>query len=104
MFVVSKLLQYMHQPCDSHVVAAKRYLNGTTGRGLMFQKEHIASLRLRAYSDSNWSSDPGTNVQLQVLLSSLGQILFHGELRNNPLFLKVQLRLNIGRWLPLQLS
>ncbi|XP_022151604.1 uncharacterized protein LOC111019517 [Momordica charantia] len=77
-FAVSKLSQHLHSPTDEHLVAAKRvlrYLRGSVGLGLIFQKgcclDH--SLRLTAYSDSDWAGDSNDR------RSTIGFVIFLGS-------------------------
>ncbi|XP_022143489.1 uncharacterized protein LOC111013365 [Momordica charantia] len=58
-FAVGKLSQFMHAPCESHLVAAKRilrYLSGSLQFSIMFQRSS-SNLRLHAFSDSDWAGD-----------------------------------------------
>ena len=57
-FAVSRISQFMHSPGREHFEAAYRilkYLKGTPGQGLMFQKrEH---LQVEVYTDADWAGD-----------------------------------------------
>jgi hypothetical protein len=60
-YVVHCLSQHMHSPLQSHLKAALRvlkYLKGSPGSGLQFNKE--SDIKLRAYSDSDWAKCPKT--------------------------------------------
>uniref|UniRef100_A0A2N9IRW5 Reverse transcriptase Ty1/copia-type domain-containing protein n=1 Tax=Fagus sylvatica TaxID=28930 RepID=A0A2N9IRW5_FAGSY len=57
-FAVNQVCQFMHNPTDVHLMAAKRilrYLRSTLHRGLLF---HPSSLQLQAYADTDWAGDP----------------------------------------------
>lgn len=56
-FTTSLRLRFMHSPSDIHFKTAKRvlrYLKGTTGFGVWFEKSLDGCLR--GYSDSDWAS------------------------------------------------
>lgn len=61
-YSVNKVCQFMASPLDSHWRAVKRilrYLCGTSHNGLLLQPaSHDGKFSLRAYSDSDWASDP----------------------------------------------
>jgi len=49
----------MHQPQEDHIKAAMRivrYLKGTPGSGIMFQKH--GHLNIEAYTDADWAGNP----------------------------------------------
>lgn len=55
-YAVSALGQFMCEPKQIHLVAAKhilRYLRGTVGYGLRYSSD--MNLKLHGYSDSNWA-------------------------------------------------
>ncbi|KAE8657094.1 hypothetical protein F3Y22_tig00116997pilonHSYRG00993 [Hibiscus syriacus] len=55
-YSVSKVAQFMHEPRESHLQAAKRilrYLAGTTEYGLLF-KPSKETLRVVAFADTDW--------------------------------------------------
>ncbi|XP_057747987.1 uncharacterized mitochondrial protein AtMg00810-like [Arachis stenosperma] len=57
-YSVSKVSQYMHAPSDLHWKAVKRilrYLDGTIDLGLQIHKSD--TLRIMAFSDSDWATD-----------------------------------------------
>jgi hypothetical protein len=57
-FAVNQVCQFMHNPTDVHLMAAKRilrYLRGTLHCGLLFRP---SSLQLQAYADADWAGDP----------------------------------------------
>ena len=57
-FSVNQLCQFMHSPISDHWTAAKRvlrYLKGTIDHGLSFPK---SSLKIHAFSDSDWAGNP----------------------------------------------
>jgi hypothetical protein len=57
-FAVNQVCQFMHNPTDVHLTAAKRilrYLRGTLHCGLLFRP---SSLQLQAYADADWAGDP----------------------------------------------
>lgn len=58
-WVVSKLSQHLSEPNEQHWLTAKhvmRYLKGTLDRELCYKKSET-SLKLVAYSDSDWAAD-----------------------------------------------
>lgn len=61
-FSVNKAYQFMASPLDSHWSVVKRilhYLSGTSTYGLLLMPADPAHIfTLRAYSDSDWASDP----------------------------------------------
>ncbi|XP_039002845.1 uncharacterized mitochondrial protein AtMg00810-like [Hibiscus syriacus] len=55
-YSVNKLDQFMHKPCEQHLVAVKsvlRYLNGTLDYGLAFFPS-LENLQLIAFADVYW--------------------------------------------------
>ncbi|XP_065632023.1 uncharacterized mitochondrial protein AtMg00810-like [Quercus suber] len=57
-FSVHQVCQFMANPTDSHLIAAKRilrYINGTLHFGVFLQH---GPLSLSAFSDSDWAGDP----------------------------------------------
>ena len=57
-FVVQQVCQFISNPIDLHLIAAKRilrYVNGTLHHGVFLQP---GPLSLSAFSDSNWAGDP----------------------------------------------
>ena len=55
-FVVNTLSQYLVEPKNVHLVAAKhvmRYLEGTIDYGLNYTRDH--DFRLYGYTDSDWT-------------------------------------------------
>lgn len=65
----------------SHLIAAKRvlrYLNGTMGLGILFQKSFLKDcLRLQAFSNSDWAGD------FTDRRSTTGHVIFLGS---NPIY------------------
>ena len=68
-YAVNKVCQFMHSPTTNHWTAVKRilrYLRGTSGYGLLIQRNsgsllHAytdASFNLRAFSDADWAGCP----------------------------------------------
>ena len=68
-YAVNKVRQFMHSPTTNHWTAVKRilrYLLGTSGYGLLIQRNsgsllHAytdASFNLRAFSDADWAGCP----------------------------------------------
>lgn len=58
-WIVSKLSQYLSQPKQQHMIAAKhvmRYLKGTIDNELCYKKS-AESLHLVAYSDADWAQN-----------------------------------------------
>ena len=54
-FAVSCVSQFMHSPSKSHLDAVYwilKYLKGTLGRGLLFQKNE--ERKVEVYVDANW--------------------------------------------------
>lgn len=57
-FTIDQLCQHLHSPTTTHWMVGKcvlRYLKSTIDHGLTFS---IGSLRLQAFSDSDWAGDP----------------------------------------------
>lgn len=60
-YTVHSLSQFMHKPLQSHVKLAMRvlrYLKGSPGKGIVFNKSN--DLSLKAYVDSDWAKCPST--------------------------------------------
>lgn len=61
-YSVNKVCQFLTQPLESHFRAVKRilrYLSNTASHGLLIQPApYSGPVTLRAYSDSDWASDP----------------------------------------------
>jgi len=58
-YAVGVISQFMHQPQEDHMEAAKRivrYLKGTPGSGIMFQKH--GHLNIEAYTNVDWAGNP----------------------------------------------
>lgn len=58
-YAVGVLSQFMHKPQNDHMEAALRvvrYLKGTPGRGVLFQKN--GHLDIEAYIDADWAGNP----------------------------------------------
>ena len=56
-FVIQVLSQFMHEPTEAHMAAAKhvlRYLNATLTQGILLSNS--SSLCLSGYCDSDWRS------------------------------------------------
>ena len=71
-FVVNQVCQFMHNPTDVHLTAAKRilrYLRGILHCGLLFRPN---SLQLQAYADTDWADDPVDCRSTSVYLVFLG--------------------------------
>lgn len=60
-FSINKACQFMESLLESHWSTVKhilRYLSGTTTHGhLLAPAKHLPKFSLRAYNDSNWTSD-----------------------------------------------
>lgn len=59
-WIVSNLSQYLSEPNEQHWSTVKhvmRYLKGTTDHELCYRKSE-EKLKLVAYSDADWASDP----------------------------------------------
>ncbi|KAJ8764527.1 hypothetical protein K2173_006267 [Erythroxylum novogranatense] len=73
-FPVNKLAQFMHSPTDIHWQEVKRllrYLRGTTSLGLTFTQR--SSIKLQAFSDSDWAGCPDDRRSTGGYLSSKKQ-------------------------------
>nr|GEW08474.1 ribonuclease H-like domain-containing protein [Tanacetum cinerariifolium] len=60
-YVVHRLSQFMHSSINSHLddaLRVLRYLKGSLGSGVQFNKN--GNLKLRAYADSDWARCPAT--------------------------------------------
>jgi len=56
-FAVQVLSQFMHEPTEEHLAAAKhvvRYLKGTPGQGILLSS--FANFSMTSFCDSNWGS------------------------------------------------
>ncbi|PKU67898.1 Retrovirus-related Pol polyprotein from transposon TNT 1-94 [Dendrobium catenatum] len=74
-FAVNLLCQQMHQPYDIHFQLLKRvlrYIRGTLSLGLPITS---SSLKLHAYSDSDWATDPATRRSISGHCAFLGSTL-----------------------------
>uniref|UniRef100_A0A2N9J7Z1 Reverse transcriptase Ty1/copia-type domain-containing protein n=1 Tax=Fagus sylvatica TaxID=28930 RepID=A0A2N9J7Z1_FAGSY len=72
-YAVNHICQFMHQPTDQHLIAAKhtlRYVQGSLDHGLSFRP---GPLTLTAFTDSDWASDP------MDCRSTIGLIVFLGH-------------------------
>ena len=99
-YVVHCLSQHMHSPLQSHLKAALRvlkYLKGSPGSGLQFNKK--SSLKLTAYADADWAKCPKTRKSVTGFCVFWVILLFLGKVRSRLLCLKVLLRQNIEAWL-----
>ena len=92
-FAVNQVCQFMHNPIDVHLMAAKRilrYLRGTLHRGFLFRP---SSLQLQAYADVDWAGDP---VDLhRAILFSLDQHPLLGSPRSSVLSHALRRKLSI---------
>ena len=73
-YAVNRLSQYMHQPTDAHMQAAKRvlrYLAGTIDHGIFFSATN--SLTLHAFSDADWAGDSDDYVSTNAYIVYLGK-------------------------------
>ena len=73
-YSVSSLSQFMHKPLQSHIKLALRvlrYLKGSPGKGITFNKND--DLGLKAYVDADWAKCPSTR------RSVTGYMLFFGN-------------------------
>jgi hypothetical protein len=71
-YAVNHICQFMHQPTDQHLVAAKRilrYVQGSLHHGLTFRP---GPLTLTAYTDSDWAGDPMDRRSTTGLIIFLG--------------------------------
>ena len=71
-FAVNHICQFMHQPTDQHLVAAKRilrYVQGSLNHGLTFRP---GPLQLTAFTDSDWAGDPMDRRSTTGLIVFLG--------------------------------
>ena len=71
-YAVNHICQFMHQPTDHHLVAAKRilrYVQGTLHHGLTFCP---GPLSLTAFTDSDWAGDPMDRRSTTGLIVFLG--------------------------------
>ena len=71
-YAVNHICQFMHQPTDQHLIAAKRilrYVQGSLDHGLSFRP---SPLSLTAYTDSDWAGDPMDRRSTTGLIVFLG--------------------------------
>ena len=63
-YSVNTVCQFLHNPTEEHLLAAKRilrYVKGTIDHGILFQRQaesSASSLSLHAYCDADWAGDP----------------------------------------------
>ena len=83
-YVMSAVSQFMHAPFKLHLEASYkivRYLKGTPGKGLLFQKD--GELKLEVYTNVDWLASFQTKDRLPGIASSQEGIWLLGEARNN---------------------
>ncbi|XP_057780133.1 uncharacterized mitochondrial protein AtMg00810-like [Salvia miltiorrhiza] len=75
-FAVHNLSQFLSKPCEGHMAAAERilrYLKGTIGHGLFFDKN--STMDLSSFSDADWASCPATRRSVTGFAIFLGSSL-----------------------------
>ena len=75
-YTIHSLSQFMHKPLQSHVKLAMRvlrYLKGSPGKGIIFNKAD--DLSLKAYVDSDWAKCPSTRKSVTGFLIFFGNSL-----------------------------
>lgn len=89
----------MHQPCQAHMIAAKRglrYLVGTPSLDILYKKTGKDPFHLIAFSDSDWLVIKSTSVPHPTMSFAWVLIRSLGQPRNKPLSPRAQLKLSIG--------
>jgi len=78
-FAVTKLSQYNHEPCTSHLMEAKRVLpnlKSTRKYGLWFSKDESSGLlgphKLIGYTDADWAGNPQDRKSISRYIFFLG--------------------------------
>ena len=93
-FSVNKACQFMASPLDSHWSVVKRilrYLSGTSTYGLLLMPADPAHIfTLRAYSDSDWASDPDDRRSTSGSCIYFGPNLVSWSSKKQPLVCTVQ--------------
>lgn len=88
-YSVNKVCQFLSAPLDTHWSAVKRilrYLSGTISHGLLLQPASTSfPLSLRAYSDSDWGSDPDDRRSTSGSCIFLGPNLVSWSSKKQPL-------------------
>ena len=84
------LSQFVGAPTSvhfGHLLRVLRYLRGTSSQCLFYARD--SPLRLHAYSDSTWASDPTDrrSVLSLVIAYFLALLLLYGSLRSRQLYL-----------------
>jgi len=104
-YVVHILSQFMQNPKENHLDAARRvlwYLKGNPGQGILLRSD--SDLQVSAYCDSDWGGCLLSRHSLTVFLSLWEALLSHGGRRNKGSCLVHQSKLNIVPWLPSLMS
>lgn len=88
-FIVNKACQFMESPLESHSTTFKRilwYLRGTINHGLLLSPTLVSQkFSLRAYNDSNCSSDPDDHYSTSRSCIFFGQNLVPQSFKKQPL-------------------
>lgn len=102
--VVHVLSQFVSAPTSvhySHLLRVLRYLRGTASQCLFYARS--SQLKLHAYSDSTWASDPIDRRSVTGYCIFLGTSLIAGSLRSKLQCHEQVQKLSFGRWPPLLL-
>ena len=75
-YAVGVVSQFMHSPQVDHMDAARRivrYLKGSPGRGVLFQKH--GHMEIQAYTDADWAGNPNDRRSTSGYFTLVGENL-----------------------------
>jgi len=98
-YAVHILSQFMQEPKEEHMDAARRvlwYLKGTPGYGILLRSD--CDLQIRAYCDADWAACPLTRRSLTGYLITIGGSPISWRTKSRQLFLAPLRTLSTGLW------